>query len=189
MRISVILTLLYLASTRVEAQELPNITPGTRVRVASTTFVTFKVFEQSRPANFDGTVVKMDTDTLVVKAHGWDVPVSFPLSSITLLQVVRGKKSALKPGMLLGAWVGSIVGAELFLSNDSASAKRTAALEVVSVGVAAGLAGTLFGSLVKINRWESIPTSHLGSLVPAQDLEQPACVSIGDCPFTSDFGR
>ena len=178
-----------LLTSTVEAQEVKSLIAGTRVRVSATTFVTFKAFKQGRPADFDGTVVRMDSDTLVVKAKGWGVPVSFPLAAITHLQIVRGKKSAFKSGMLLGAWVGSIVGAELFLNNDSASAKRTAALEVVSVGVTSGLAGALFGSLIKISRWESIPTSRFGSADPPQGEGRLAYVSTSACPFESNSGR
>jgi len=150
--------LIFPISSQTFAQKESPLTADTPIRVSSPVFVTFKTFTDKKDTHFTGTVITIDADTLVIKANGWGLPVSIPLTSVSNLEVAPTKKKARFQGMLLGAWVGSAVGAEIVQSNG-----KSPYIGAVAGSVVSGFAGYLIGSLFKIKKWEQIQVRGFNS--------------------------
>lgn len=78
------------------AQEAPLVSPGARVRVSAPAIA---------PDWIIGTVVRLGADTLVLKDGDQVIPSLIPLSSITSLEMSRGRVSRVKNG-LIGSGIG-----------------------------------------------------------------------------------
>jgi hypothetical protein len=133
------------------AQESPHLSSGARVRVS--------VRQQGRQT---GTLVAMKTDTLVLRAEGRNTPRTIPLSSVSRLDVSRGRASFGK-GALKGAGIGLLVGVAYptieFIKGGRKDDFFPLALMFGSLG------GTFLGALIGGSRpgeqWEQVSLERI----------------------------
>ena len=94
-----------------------------------------------------------------------------PLASVTRLEVSRGRKSHSLEGLGLGWLVGAGVGAAVSDCDPSSSTQDICEAVPIAVGASVGLfIGTIFGALIKTERWEDVPLDRLRvSFAPQRD--------------------
>jgi len=164
MRCFALFTILALASfTDATAQVLP-LRPGQRVRVTAPTlgFV-------NQSATFQG----LHGDTIVAIA---DSVRHYPLSSVTRLDVYRGRKSAWARGLLIGSITGGFAGVigGLLLGDDpqqfylSLTVEEKAGIGCAAGAVSGALVGLIVGGLIKTDKWEKVSLERLRVSVVAQ---------------------
>jgi hypothetical protein len=179
------------ASANLFAQEGLPVAPGDRVRVAAPNIVRELMTERQRrsllgpPPPIYGSVVAIRADTLVVKIQGSDAPTAFPVSSVTKLEVSRGKKSNAGRGALIGGTVFAALALGLGIADmgrecpppepgnpfagfwcEETEIGHVVAATLVCGGLGAGL-GALIGWGAKSDRWEEVPLDGLRiSLTP-----------------------
>ena len=179
------------ASANLFAQEGPPVAPGDRVRVAAPNIVRELMTERQRrsllgpPPQICGSVVAMRADTLVVKIQGSDAPTAFPVSSVTKLEVSRGKKSNAGRGALIGGTALAALALGLSIGDmgrecpppepgnpfsgfwcEETDIGDVFAATLLCGGLGAGL-GALIGWAGKSDRWEEVPLDGLRvSLTP-----------------------
>lgn len=124
---------------------------------------------------FRGSVIRSEGDTLVLSVHSAIGAVAIPVSWIESVDVSRGTESAGsaawrsgQAGLLVGAVIGSTVGAELAAMGEE-SFLRAVPLRAVLYGLSAGLPAALLGALNPGERWERVPTRVLPTAVPGSD--------------------
>jgi hypothetical protein len=152
------------------AQQATFLAPGTRVRVSAPAVAGKRL---------EGTVARLDADTMVVRSDGWGADLAVPLGSVTALDVSGGRKSrALKFGGI-GAAIGAVVGTFLMIVDEGTSAPDVditddeAPVEWVAgpvwqkvrypvVSAAAGFGiGAIIGAAFPGERWEAVPLEGL----------------------------
>ena len=178
------------ASANLFAQEELPVAPGDRVRAAAPNIVRELMTERQRrsllgPPPIYGSVVGIRADTLVVKIQGSDAPTAFPVSSLTKLEVSRGKKSNAGRGALVGGTVFAALALGLGIADmgrecpppepgnpfsgfwcEETEIRHVVAATLVCGGLGAGL-GALIGWAGKSDRWEEVPLDGLRvSLTP-----------------------
>ncbi len=127
------------------------LTPGARVRVTV-----------REPIDGKRTVVgplrTFDSQMLTLTTEGSADQVSLSRSGITRIEISRGRRSQARRGILLGAVLGLAVVAlkDVGCGADCAASNPSAAF--VAGAVAGGaLAGAGVGTLMRSERWESLP--------------------------------
>ncbi|MDH3457542.1 MAG: hypothetical protein OER90_11955 [Gemmatimonadota bacterium] len=140
--------------------------PGQRVHV---TVPTLGIKKQA--ATFEA----LRGDVLVVVA---DSAMNCPLSSVSRLEVSRGRKSNAVKGLAIGSVAGVVVGAVLGVVASTGSGEtlcywgtvECGASGAAAFGVFGGLVGLGIGALSKTERWEEVPLDRLRvSIVPQRD--------------------
>ena len=148
----------------VMAQDALAVQVGTRVRVTA---------PELDLERYDGTLVAVRGDTLTVGT------VHVPLTSVTRLDVHRGRTGNWRKGAINGALVGGSTGlvfGVLFwqicssLAGDGDACWPFVPFSAVVVGLPGGLVGAAVGILIKTDRWEEIPLERLHvNLAPQRD--------------------
>ena len=159
-KLSVIAVLLGFALPNgITAQERSPVVEGARVRVSATEF---------GGKWCTGTLVEWSTDTLTVNCwrtveRSWE-EAQFPLSSISSLEVSRGRKSNVGKGALIGGLLGAgaglasgIIVANVFEEEEAS----IILLSMVSYGFVGAGVGALIGLASKSDRWEEVPLDRL----------------------------
>ncbi len=123
------------------AQEESQVITGSRIRV----------LVQDTPNHWMiGHLLSLDVDTLVLKIEDQPHPSVIRLSSITKLEVSRGRKSQVLVGACIGFAVGAGIGAFLIKgTSENDLSHRDAAL--IGAGVLA-IPGTLIGVVIGANK-------------------------------------
>ena len=163
--------LMFVPFTSVTAQEPPSVKVGDRVRV---TAPDLGIRKQA------GRFAALRADTLVVAVA--DSTMTFPVASVTRLELSRGQKSyggaGARIGFLSGAAIGAIIG---FTEGDECrlictrsanplSAEARAVLGAISLGGIGALIGLVAGRLHKTDLWEEVPLDQLRvSVGPQRD--------------------
>ncbi len=159
------------------AQDATSLALGTRVRVSAPAVAGQRL---------EGTVARLDADTIVVRSDGWGTDLAVPLGSVTALDVSRGRKSrALRFGGI-GAAIGAVVGTFLMIVDEGTSAPTVritdeeAPVEWVArpvwqkvryplLSAAAGFGiGAIIGVAFPGERWEAVPLEGLRVSVTPQ---------------------
>jgi hypothetical protein len=154
-----------------------TLAPGARVRVSAPAVAGQRL---------EGTVARLDADTIVVRSVGWGTDLAVPLGSVTALDVSRGQKSrALRFGGI-GAAIGAVVGTFLMIVDEGTSAPNVhindeeAPIEWVArpvwqkvryplLSAAAGFGiGAIVGVAFPGERWEAVPLEGLRVSVTPQ---------------------
>ena len=147
----------------VMAQDALAVQVGTRVRVTA---------PELDLERYDGTLVAVRGDTLTVGT------VHVPLTSVTRLDVHRGRTGNWRKGAKIGALVGLPTGLALGVlfqqwCHSIGDVGDPCWVFVPASAVAVGLAGGLVGAAVgafKRDRWEEVPLERLSvSLTPQRD--------------------
>ncbi|NIM49030.1 MAG: hypothetical protein GTO22_07195 [Gemmatimonadales bacterium] len=140
-----------------------------------------------------GTLKAAPADTLLLELHGRVDPLAMPLSSVTKLEVQRGRKAATWTGAGIGAVAGAVVGAVIAVATFEEPAPcewfcfdfgPSDAGEAAVMGLAGGatlgfLVGLGVGALFKTDRWEEVPLDRLRvSLAPQRDGRSALALSI-----------
>jgi hypothetical protein len=128
----------------------------------------------------NGTLVKLLSDSLVLETT--NSTVTYPLSSVTLLETRRGSTSHWKAGTLVGFLGGTALTFAVLNSgspsttsfcdsthNQDAIGGEGACLLVAGVigGLPGGLVGMLVGSLRRTDQWEEVSLGGVGlTLLP-----------------------
>jgi hypothetical protein len=146
-------------------QEPPPVQPGDRVRVTAL---------GCGLRRFETTVEALRGDALVLPgdpSRSSNPINNCPFASVTRLEVPRGRKSHVLPGLGLGYLVGAVVGAAVSDCEPSSSTQGICEAVPIALGASAGLViGAIFGALIKTDRWEEVPLDKLRvSLVPQRD--------------------
>lgn len=149
-------------------QEPPE--PGQRVKVRySCTTISWK------DCSSEGIVVRLDADTLVLMAAA-DSTMTFPVASVTRLELSLGQKSMAGRGAVIGLALGGVGGGVLVgaaCANDPFTQHATvpcAAVGAVVFGAGGALIGGLIGAMSTGTRWEEVPLERLRvSFVPQRD--------------------
>jgi hypothetical protein len=148
------------------AQGAVRVFPGTRVRVslrATTTHLTRD--------RIIGSLVSVQSDTLVVSEHAGRADLVLPTEAIASLEVSRGRKSAAGKGAVIGLVSGAAGGVATGLiacgggnCAESGLGDVTALLSA-ALGLGGGLTGAGIGALVggriHSDRWEKVPVRDL----------------------------
>ena len=162
--LSVISVLLGFAlPTGITAQERPPVVEGARVRVSATEF---------GGKWCTGTLVDWSADTLTARCwrtreRQWE-EFEFPVSSISSLEVSRGKKSNVGKGALIGGLLGAGAGlvgglavANLAEGLDEPSSTDITLTYTVLFGLVGAGLGAIIGSASKSDLWEEVPLDRL----------------------------
>jgi hypothetical protein len=121
----------------------------------------------------EGTYVAVSKDTLLLQTETQTTPSAIPLTSVSRLEVSRGRKSnvlkGMGIGMLIGAGVGVIGGAAVDC-YDLADFDQSFC---TGVGAAGGalfglLVGAIAGAASSGDRWEEVPLDRLRLQVAQQ---------------------
>jgi hypothetical protein len=126
---------------------------------------------------FVGTFSAVRADTLWLLQRNAPTALGIPLGSLTRLDVSRGQVPIIKRsvkgfaiGFVMGFALGAIFGNvfkgtcedEFFLSEDKPCQNKVDYGRVaLRVGVPVGIAGTLFYTLKKAERWEKVPIERM----------------------------
>jgi hypothetical protein len=116
-----------------------------------------------------GTVLALRPDTIVV---GNDEPVELAISSLTRLEVSRGRESKARTGGIVGLIGGAVAGAVICIASKCSLTSQSVepledeglnsiALAAALGGVAGYGVGVLIGSTIKVDRWEEVPLDRL----------------------------
>lgn len=138
----------------------PVVGPGERVRVRASD----PSGDASRPKQYDGTLLGWENETLRVETGGASGAVSLPFSSVSRLQVSRGRKGSAVWGAMIGA-VGTFVTLKITVEERSYTPGGEGVGDVIGLGLVAigGVLGAFIGSAVKRDRWETVPLDLLRS--------------------------
>ncbi len=147
--ISLIVFSLLVQSIDLIAQETSQVIPGSRIRVLARDTANDWII---------GSLLSLDVDTLRLKSGDQPHASVIHLSSITRLDVSRGRKSQVLAGAAIGFAVGAGVGALLSKGNSGNDlADRDAAL--IGAGLLA-IPGTIIGAIIGGNKsgekWEKV---------------------------------
>ena len=157
------------------AQQPPPLEPGARVRV--TPQWPNLVTPNNRAV---GTVAAIRGDTVFLEREGF-APFEFALSSVTRLEVSRGRHSGAFQGALTGAKVTGIIGLLVglgwtmyCLDETSFSCMEKPALAIPATAIPFAATGALLGALIgafsTTDRWEEVPLDRLRlSFAPKRD--------------------
>jgi hypothetical protein len=136
------------------AQSQAAVQKGQRVRVR---------FAAAHTPDLVGVVRAIRTDTLVVSRDsepGGRMVTAFPLSSVSRLQVSRGRHSRWGRGLLIGLGAGAVTGAILGATvQPDWFFTRRVLVEMGAVVFApiGGAVGVVIGALTKTEQWETVP--------------------------------
>lgn len=131
-----------------------SVTPGDTVRVTA-------------PASYNGvgTVAALENDALVVEDEVRADPVAVPLSSVQRLEVLRGKKSRIVAGALIGGGAGLALGVAAAAScegHDTLCAGNNEYLIFALPAALLGLSlGALIGWIIQVDRWVEVPVDDV----------------------------
>lgn len=175
--ITSLISLLLMANTiQLVAQEDPRLVPGKRVRVTASKFlqkvkgVSISRARRIEKLRYVGSLVALNTDTLVIRAQGWNESFFIPFENLKKLELSRGRKSNLgkgaKIGFLVGAGFGAIIGG---VAGSGIGEKADPSSYVLHLGVLGGvffgLLGTGIGAGVGAELsgeiWEEVPLEEL----------------------------
>lgn len=156
----IVLSLLLLLSgpsvASLAAQRLPDVEPGTRVRLTA---------PELRKEQVTGDVLFMNSDTLVIELRNGE-NVEVPVASVERLEISRGPEygKGLLRGAKYGALTGVGVGALFFLEgvvfDDDGGFYLIAVPFLTGVAAVSGaLVGGLVGTIFPPETWEEIPLS------------------------------
>lgn len=156
-----ILAFLAAAAMPLDAQQLPTVPTGARIRVQRV--------GESGPQ--DGTFVSLGGDTLIVRPGGGAIADTLPLANVRSLEVSRGvgpDGGRLMAGTAFGFLVGAGVGWGTGIIMCRASANEMCGLGVMPMmaigGVVGLVAGVLEGSR-SVERWERVYPPQAALLV------------------------
>ncbi len=143
----------------VNAQTPAAIRPGERIRIVSPTYT------------YEGTVVNLSSDTLVVEPDGWGGAVLVPLNSLTRIDVRSGRTWARGAGLgaILGATLGGVGGALVAVFGEPGM--DIGGVVVIALGVGGGL-GALVGAMTATVRWKD--SGVTGSALQTRPVRRPA---------------
>jgi hypothetical protein len=100
--------------------------------------------------------MEIGADTCVLEVEGRAEHSALPLASVTSREVSRGKKGHTLVGAGAGFVVGAVAGTAWVRSLKEADDPWDASETLVPGGLGLAL-GALVGSLIKIERWETVP--------------------------------
>jgi hypothetical protein len=146
------------------AQVHPTVEPGARVRVTAP--------DQSME-ELIGTFLTLSDGSMQFASVSGDEPRTISLSSITRLDVSRGRKShpwrGAGVGFLAGALAGAIIGSGSGADWDL-PAEHAALLGAGFLGLVGTVVGAVAGLSIKTERWEEVPLDQPRvSLAPQRD--------------------
>ena len=156
---SVVAALLLISCSRLLGQDNP-IEYGDRIRVSVTGL--------SKP--IIGTLLALDTDSLVMRVEDKEHRLAMPLSSVGRLEVYRGQKSKEATGAAIGAAVGVAAGIPIALSSSDQDCGDWGLCRAGNVsnffsplilGVVGALAGKQIGQAIKVDAWEEVPLDEI----------------------------
>ncbi len=161
--------LAFVPLTRITAQEPPPVKVGDRVRV---TAPALGIRKQA------GRFEALRADTLVVAVA--DSTMTFPVASVTRLEVSRGQKSRMGLGAGIGLLGGGLLG--YLISSGLGShggctegggfleptREQCIGLSTVGGAVVGTLLGLVAGALTKTDRWREVPLDRLRLQVAPQ---------------------
>lgn len=182
MRIAALLSLTFLVSQGSLGAQAP-VEPGQRVRVTHhlsgesvTNLATGETRVVMKRRRDTGSLIEFTADSVVL-GDDPDARLALPLTSVTKLEVSRGRKSlgagkGALWGSLIGVATGAALGAVAYSEpNDFVHNRGDAALlGAVVLGVPGLVVGTIAGAISKTDRWEEVPLDHLRvSVGPQRD--------------------
>jgi len=147
---------LLLLSTDLTSQEESQLKPGSCIRV---------LVQESANDWIIGSLLSLVVDTLMLKIEDQPHPSVLRLSSLTMLEVSRGRKSRSLAGAGIGFAVGAGIGAFLIKgTSENDLSDRDAAL--IGAGLMA-IPGTLIGAIVGASKsgekWETVNLDQIRS--------------------------
>jgi hypothetical protein len=173
----VVATLLLFGIQPLSAQDSP-LEPGARVRLQvcdpHSTLFTRRGAASVCTARMEGTFVAVSRDTFRLQTEMQVTPSTIPFTSISQLEVSRGRKSHTLLGLAVGSLVGLGAGALAGGSVDCyALGFRDDGVTCVLIGAGAGLVagsilGAVTGALIRTERWEEVPLEQVRLQVARQ---------------------
>lgn len=110
-----------------------------------------------------GTVSSADTNRLALLPKE-GAAISVPWSSVTSLELHRGRRSLAKRGAIVGTALLGILGAVYVALPSDGGTRGGSAGQVFGGGAFCGAAGALAGALVsapfRVDRWQHVPLRH-----------------------------
>jgi hypothetical protein len=170
-------SLLCLRAPAAASQDAIPLQPGTRVHVTSRMF---SANPYVGPTLVTATFVEMRNDSLFLRLdRGQSAsvanevqPIGVPESTVTVLSVLQGKRSATAEGAAVGLGVGLVGGLVVALHDKSPESSGTTSFgpdfsglirpgEVLLGGLIGAGLGAVVGSAFHADRWVPIPTDRL----------------------------
>jgi len=156
----------------VQATSTSPLTTGTRVRVT--------VREPSAPERtLVGPLRTFDSQTLTLSTNGTSDHLALSRSSITRIEISRGRRGHTRSGILLGAVLGlaAVALKDVGCGADCDSSGTSAGF--VAGAVAGGaLVGAGVGTLVRSERWESVPWAVAPARRASVPLQGPLSLTV-----------
>jgi hypothetical protein len=136
------------------AQEPPEVTPGTRVRISAPTVA---------KKHFVGTITAWDPENLTMTSDKG--PIVLPRGAVSRLELSRGRKSRGRKA-LLGAGIGAAAGALVgFAHGSDPPGSSIVAFDAGTYALTFGALGAAAGALIGVaitpgERWEELPPTR-----------------------------
>jgi len=152
------LAIAFVGPGRAGAQDVLLLKPGAKVRMTAPALGLSKQVGRVQELNGDTLVVLVDVlHKSSLRLEMTDVP----LSSISKLEVITGRRGHWLEGAGIGVLLGVVVGAA---SGDDPSDQwfaYSAGQKAGMYGVVFGLAGAGIGALIKSDKWAEVPLEQL----------------------------
>jgi hypothetical protein len=123
----------------------------------------------------EGSFIGVSGDTLLLQTETQTTPSAIPFTSLSRLEVIRGRKSNSGKGALYGFIGGAVVGAisgavagEQYIGDIQITTAAVVALASGLGGSVGALGGLLVGASIETDRWEEVPPDRLRLRVAQQ---------------------
>ncbi|HET9950810.1 MAG TPA: hypothetical protein VFS09_03335 [Candidatus Eisenbacteria bacterium] len=134
------------------------------------------------PRRVTGTLNFVGQDSLYLA--GTQSTLAIPLSTVSSLEVSRGRHARTLRGLWIGTLTGAVIGAALFAGDNSGALAGYTTAEKAKIGatewgILGALVGTIVGALSHTEAWERVPIDRLERPEPdaptalAPDPESP----------------
>jgi len=129
--------------------------------IASGSQIRIRVRTPENSLRYDGQIVAMTADSLMLQTSSRFDPVMVPLKEVTHIYYQHGRRRCVREGALAGFMAGATVGAVIstrFAGDGFLDMSVTdIALAVLGLGAVGSVPGALLGSFFERNKWEKLP--------------------------------
>jgi hypothetical protein len=166
----VVLVVQLLGASWLQAQQAPEVTEGSRIRVSTEPDVV-------RPNPLVTTLVRLTPDSMTVIASSGEAELSIPNSAVTRLEVSGGKQGRALRGAGIGMVAGTVVGGLAWALGskscegelcgtgiDDAVSATFGAVALVAGALGGATVGLIIGAASPAERWAPVPLADRSAL-------------------------
>jgi hypothetical protein len=165
-----VLVVQLLGASWLQAQQVPELTEGSRIRVSTEPDVV-------RPNPLVTTLVRLTPDSMTVMASSGGADLAIPHSAVTRLEVSGGKQGRALRGLGIGMVAGAVVGGLAWALGssscegelcgtgfDDALSATVGAVALVAGALGGATVGLIIGAASPGERWDPVPLADRSAL-------------------------